>query len=315
LPKRATGTANNQLTRQLLVFIFLATEKKQINTVDDINHFGISYMHQLPYKKSIKDFIPQEFNLRKPDLAELLFGHTVKDSDEKVKPLKGRVCFEHAFSDKTIDEKIEPHTRILSSPKATFYPFYLNQSGRKGANLLTYDNAGKIAGRKRYPIKDLLPVEEKPKKNQLSISIKPLPSKTKFTSNIAYHNLLPAELGALLSALNFHKNNDCFHALGMGKPYGYGAVKVSVKGLDETSKNEYLNAFELKMNNWYQKKYGKSKSWQNSTQLNELFAMAKMTTKNENVEKLKYIKDPKNFRTLKNNKEHLPRFTEFLNLK
>ena len=61
---------------------------------------------------------------------------------------------------------------------------------------------------------------------------------------------MPIEIGALLSAITFHKNDLCYHSIGMAKPLGYGKIKLSVLDLNGFSKEvkEYLKDFESAMN-------------------------------------------------------------------
>ena len=57
------------------------------------------------------------------------------------------------------------------------------------------------------------------------------------------------ELGALLSALTFHGNADkLYHQIGMGKPQGFGKIKINNVTIDTSKpKNHYLSIFEKEM--------------------------------------------------------------------
>ena len=59
----------------------------------------------------------------------------------------------------------------------------------------------------------------------------PLPAGSVFRGIIRYHNLHPDELGLLLWCLRLE--DGCFQSLGMGKPYGFGRVRVEVTHLTE----------------------------------------------------------------------------------
>ena len=59
----------------------------------------------------------------------------------------------------------------------------------------------------------------------------PLPAGSVFRGSIRYHNLHPDELGLLLWCLRLE--DGCFQSLGMGKPYGFGRVRVEVTRLTE----------------------------------------------------------------------------------
>ena len=275
--------------------IFIAFKKiGALSNPEDIEHFGISYMHQLPYKNTIANAIKQEvpIDTNALDFADVLFGY-INDKNA----LKGRVSFKNAYTESKTNGDF--HTKTLSSPKPTFYPFYLEQNGEE---LVTYDDDNaKIAGRKRYPVKELIQKNNEENK-KINISFLPLPKKTKFTTEIAYHNLLPIELGALLSAITFHGNHkDHFHTLGMAKPYGYGAVSIEIEGYNDLKK--HLKSFESIMNIH-------EPTWVQSPQIKELFAMARMTPQKKS-NKLNYML-LKDFAKVKKQKKHLPRFTNFI---
>jgi hypothetical protein len=144
---------------------------------------------------------------------------------------------------------------VLGTPKASYYPLYVEQEGRNGivASYNTY-NKGQLAGWKRYMVKRsaFTPTAEPENKNIMT-EITPLAEGTQFESLIRFHNLRPAELGALLSALTFHNRRSCFYQLGQGKPYGYGKSRLDVKlerveGRDaSTDIAAYLDAFEQEL--------------------------------------------------------------------
>lgn len=220
-----------------------------------IKHFGLAYMYKLPYEKSIHELSPiqsyliekkrleKQEKFLKPDLATTMFGN-IKDE-----ALKGRVYFGHALSKNAIPfSKNEIKEEILAGPKASFYPFYL-QNG-------DYDNAqSKLSGFKKYPIHKSVKsgkYSEKQKENKKVFSkFIPLKKDTVFTAKIRFHNLKKMEIGALLSALTFHNQSNLYsHTLGGAKPFGYGKVKIEVEKLNYLAfdKKEYLAYFEQTMN-------------------------------------------------------------------
>lgn len=91
------------------------------------------------------------------------------------------------------------------------------------------------------------------------------------------HNLRPSELGAIVWALSFGGRENCFHSLGMAKPYGYGVVKVSIIGSQMTGNDgsstdigSAMDAFIKLM----EAEVGEGKGWASSTQIKSLLAMA-----------------------------------------
>ena len=105
-----------------------------------------------------------------------------------------------------------------------------------------------------FPAEETLPTNENVK-SRLAL----LPAGNTFTLKIRFHNLLPEELGAILSALTFHNTHDLYHNIGMAKAYGYGKLKWTDMTLRYTKEKAsyYMQRFETMMNsfldgNWIQ---------------------------------------------------------------
>lgn len=210
----------SELTKKICFApVFFIKEKAQEK--DEIINLGLTFLYREPYQNSLHQLMPENhLQKSKFDLAETIFGSTVNES------FKGRVAFSHAFIK---DYQIE-HEReiILGSPKPTFFPFYLEQNSKKPYSTFSNTDA-KINGWKRYLTHQ--DIEKQLFNNEnvnIRTKIKPLDKGCKFTSIVRFHNLREVELGALLSALTFHSNNDkCFHLIGMAKPLGYGKIKLN----------------------------------------------------------------------------------------
>lgn len=195
------------------------------------------------------DFVPEAIRTaEEPDFADAMFGWVEeKDWGPKVdrKPAyAGRVFVgdAHCTSTKNIwysQEPITPH--ILASPKVTTFQHYLVQNGDphhpdQKVTLAHYGTSPKeteIRGHKLYWHKGKDPDigandKEKGKPSQLT-QISPVAAGVQFTFKIRFENLHPAELGALWWALTLPGNDggDYRHKLGMGKPLGMGAVKIT----------------------------------------------------------------------------------------
>ena len=233
-----------------------------LNDDDTIHSIGLSYLYKYPYKKSIRQSIPEEHKKEEMDLGECLFG-TVQGAS-----CKGRVQFGHAKASGhpvPMDDKVFR----MSQPRASFYPFYV-EGGK------SWDDAVKISGHKRYPIRFGRPLPSPQGTKDMESSAAMLPPGTTFKETVRFHNLRPVELGALLSAITFHGNQDqCFHSIGFGKPLGYGAVSIqniALEGVDVQDNpvggiNEYLAAFEDQMTAF-------TSNWLSSPQMSELLLMA-----------------------------------------
>ncbi len=229
-----------------------------------IHSIGLSYLYKYPFKKSVYDGIPDELKNRDTiyiDTCEAIFGHIYSS------PLKGRVQFSHGMSVLNTCKEDVPTNTVSSTPHASFYPLYL---GLFNGKLQNWNNAERIAGRKRYPIRNTLLKNDSGTEN-MSVPLIMLKKGAEFSGKIRFHNLRPVEIGALLSAIKFHGIPDCFHSLGYGKPLGYGKVKIEAKLMNNTAEKEksYIQVFENEMNSFLKS------SWINSPQISELLAMAK----------------------------------------
>lgn len=101
----------------------------------------------------------------------------------------------------------------------------------------------------------------------------------RFAATVRFHNLHPVEIGALLWCLDWGAEAGLRHGLGMGKPYGWGQVAVTVEGMtaihDEGAPDEATcrAAFIEAMEAWASSK-GMKNGWAGSVQMMRLRAMA-----------------------------------------
>lgn len=276
-----------------------------------VKHFGLSFMYKLPFKHSIhelnpikpyKDIIKQIVNL--PDL---IFGYIDDDNS-----LKGRVFISNAMATSVtvLPEKRE----ILGSPKASFFPFYLQQLKKNGTHYSYQDSDAILSGYKRYPLQnpnnhqafEVRYTAEQLNNPNIFTNFKPLAEGTEFILKIRFHNLKKAEIGALLSALTFHGNEKLvFHNIGMAKPLGYGKIKISelqLKGL-QNEFLEYLASFEELIG--YEKI--------NSERIKILFAMA---SSGETLRHPILTTSTNQFKTIKEGKDILAKYpTQHIQIK
>ena len=295
-----------------------------------IKDFGLVVLYKLTYNRTILNIIknqqPHAFDKR-PDLAETIFGHINEDK------LKGRIHVSHALANTLPEKEIKEYELILGEPKETFYPFYLVQYVDEEGNILhtysagkrtrplylTYNDGGaKIAGRKRYPVHHLFnpekikPAHEEENKDNVKTKFCPLPQGTKFKTRIIYHNLLPEELGALLSAITFHNQPGRKHNIGLAKPYGFGKISIKITNFDEETIKSYICSFEKMMNNFIEKEYENSGQWRNRAEIIELLAMA-LDYKNQDPRKLKYP-DLQDFAKIKKSGKALPPYSRLMSI-
>ena len=243
-------------------------------TLDDgnVNAIGLSGMFRLPSANFIKGAIPASLqSTSRKDMAECIFG----TANKVLGSLKGRVFFGHAFVTDVPRKQLPEVCATLSSPKPSYAPLYTKQG--------TWNSYGvEIKGRKRYPVRNRVWGNDTGNSNTQT-KFNPLPEKTEFAGKIYFHNLRESELGALISALTFNGNSDCFHSIGEAKPLGYGKVKTlivninDVKVADDSNhcfkdcqekEQYYMKIFEELMNRNFN-------GWSDSPSVKQLIAMAR----------------------------------------
>lgn len=278
-------------------------------------HFGLAFMYKLPYKNSIHELEPiKSYSKDKIDLASVIFGQTSKDST------KGRVYFGNAFAkeNKSIDSK--NIKGILGGPKASFYPYYIDQT-QMDDKYMDYNNSeSQLRGFKKYPIHDRQPnfksgylsdYSEKQKQNENVFShLKPLLPGVEFKGKIRFHNLRKVEIGALISALTNHDQENQYFNIGGAKPSGFGKIKLELTEASRKSYLKYLSDFELCMNS-HLLPILKTK-WIETDQVRELVAL---NTPNNTLSYEYPILDMDSriddFKTIKKNKNSLKSHSSF----
>ncbi len=266
-------------------------------TRDDgqLRAMGLAMMFRLSYDRSIGDAIDHVTpDHRRPeaglDFAEGLFG-TVRDSkssesggesprDRSALALKGRIGLSHAVATESTQPVAAAVKVVLGSPKASYYPNYVQQA-RGGGYRTWMDPDATPRGWKRYRTMTRTWTPPLPTSGdgrsvnieKVGTTFRPLPEGTRFVAHIDVHNLLPQELGALLWALDFGGDDRARHALGMARPLGYGRCRFSVNSHDvrrmdgsQAELDECRRLFETYMEE-------QVPGWRSSPQIQELLAL------------------------------------------
>jgi CRISPR-associated protein (TIGR03986 family) len=213
---------------------------------------------------TVRNFIPPELReLASFDLADAIFGWVKQESkeeklpddfDRKYKQRAGRVFVTDALYKSNKDgiwyseSSVTP--QILSEPKPTLFSHYLVQPEQDNPNadpLKIKHYASKpieqtvIRGHKMYwhkghdPKFELPPPKKVIKERKLvsdtdstqTTKVKPIKQGVTFEFEIHFENLSDVELGALLWVLDLAQDDSYRLSLGMGKPLGMGAVKIT----------------------------------------------------------------------------------------
>lgn len=184
-------------------------------------YFGYTPRLRLFFAHSVKEGIRQKKTTM--DYARAMFGYAGKDDARKT-----RVSFEDAPVEQ-VNAKTKDEAYILAAPKPTSYFDYVEQ-GRVGNPVRTYnDNGFAIRGVKQYWNKKKVESASLGNNDRVASKFEVLPKKTKFNGCIRFNNLHEDELGLLLWSLELGEG--CVQNIGHAKPYGFGSVRIRVKGV------------------------------------------------------------------------------------
>ena len=209
-----------------------------------VTAFGHGQCFRIPYKKRISDAAQISGN-EAIDFADAVFGCTELWSS--------RVYFEDATPvDGKVSELETAKAHPLMQPNPTSYQLYVKQDGDE---LKHWDAVGaQIRGYKFYWHKtaddwkanDFELGENRKrlanKQEPLTKDMTPLKAGNKFAAKIRFKNLSAIELGALMMMFDLYGSTDAAYKIGMGKPFGFGSVKINPTLLVE-SKTAYTELF------------------------------------------------------------------------
>ncbi len=285
--------------------VFFLLEEQPAGAAHRIRAIGLAMMFRLAYRHSIRELVERQ---QGPDgggldLADLVFGHVPLDArddgDSRHEGLKGRVSI--GLGRPTVPHRdLAGVKAVLGSPKASYYPSYIEQQDgvpggappRDGAGKPVYrsymDDDARVRGWKRYQQFPGVVQPEPPRDargKRLDASgvqswFQPIEFNEGcgFRVPIRVHNLRPVELGALLWALDFGGAPGARHGLGMAQSLGYGSVTLevvegelaTVRG-ERVDLNQARQAFEDYME---ERCEGIAGGWRHSRQIFELLALA-----------------------------------------
>ena len=271
------------------IFYLLEKDGKSVRAM------GLAQMFKLAYKHSVHDMIQhvdKQFSDKVMDFVETLFGRV---SDKLEDTLKGRVSFGYAVCEDQAVKPVPQKPIVLNTPKPSYYPIYVRQQRTKEKTYKTYmDDDATISGWKRYPVhpkeEPEAPQGDAARNMKIQTVLNPLPTGTSFTGKLRFHNVRPEELGALIWALTWGGNDKLFHALGMGKPFGFGRISISLANGCKIIPNnfaEHLRSPQEYQASFMQYMEKQVVGWANTPQLKQLCAMA--DPEKAKNKKLKYM--------------------------
>jgi len=233
-----------------LVYIMLENDGNNQPVVDFLAPVSVP---RTGYRHSIGDLLPEEHLKACREYKSLcpacrVFGWVykgLKEAKEIPTAYAGRVRIENAILTSNAREEESITMPVLSTPKPTTTRFYLSdynglpvqgkddfRSGYDGKD--EKDRLNRLRGRKFYrhhgsgDANYYFDGIQPGKQNRTVRNIQKPGSIFEF--KMEFENLAGIELGALLWALELE--DGMFHRLGLGKPLGFGSVKLRVTGLE-----------------------------------------------------------------------------------
>ena len=235
-----------------LVYVELESQNRA-----KVRNIALARVARLRYRNAIGDLLPDHL---KPseyydqlDIASRVFGWVKARQDEDRNArvaYAGRVRFTHATLTEDGDKgvyKDEIPLAILGEPKPTTTLFYLQkkdgtwtEAERKqpgATSTIGYDGPNQLRGRKFYrhhgaALNRLEYERAGNHKDHQNRSVRGVRAPGNvFEFSIAFHNLAPVELGALLWVLKLG-DESCFHRLGYAKPLGFGSIRLKVQTVE-----------------------------------------------------------------------------------
>lgn len=264
-------------------------------------YFGMALFLRIGYRYPLSHGLysvhkqEEQAEHRTLDYTDSLLGYATKQE-----AYRSRVLFEDCKVQGTVKE-MGATSMILLGPKPSFYPSYA-MPGESGNAVHYSQETFKLRGYKQYWFKKPEQPKVKDEKNQNSkeetdskiMVIHPLPKNTVFRGVIHYQNLTQEELGLLIWCLKLEP--DCFQSIGMGKPYGYGCMKLDIEKLveydvaelygetlfpepklsDENQIQQYVHSFDKMAVEWLKeekKAYRRCKSICDTPEIQDFFFM------------------------------------------
>lgn len=218
-------------------------EEKAIFFVNTDTHlyFGMSLFLRIGYRHTIAEGLPAYHRDRNQQQEEQVdYPHGILGFSNQANSYRSRVSVED-FTLTAGGETIQEIPYTPGGPKPSFYPGYLRDAPREKYGLPPVspetkhynDSSFLLRGYKQYWLRDTAVTPLPPKRVDAASTVKLrlLPAGAVFTGVIRYKNLTEQELGLLLWSIRL--DDSCYHSIGMGKPYGFGRMKVQIQNLLE----------------------------------------------------------------------------------
>lgn len=190
-------------------------------------YFGMSLFLRIGYPHSLAEGLPEAHRqLAAKEDIPLDYPHAVMGfaADRAASPsYRSRVSTGDLY---LVGEpkELPPVRAILGGPKPSYYPGYTEEGKH-------YAEDFRLRGYKQYWLHEVTDSSVPEGKESVGTALRPLDKGSEFRGVIRFKNLTEDELGLLLWSLCLE--DGCCQTLGMGKPLGYGRMRLTVDALRE----------------------------------------------------------------------------------
>lgn len=202
-------------------------------------YFGMSLFPRIGHRYALADGLPQRHKDVLAGGSGVDYPHALLGFAGDEDSYRSRVSFADLTAVGPAGE--DPAWRgVLGQPKPSYYPGYT----KDGKNYSEEDF--QLRGYKQYWLKEVenpTGSTENVRSKGVISTMRPLPKGTRFQGVIRFRNLHEDELGLLLWSLRLDEG--CCQSIGMGKPYGFGRMKLHIDQLLETDLNSLYGGGNL----------------------------------------------------------------------
>lgn len=211
----------------------------------NIEYLSYTEVPRIPFRYGINSIVEKMRKHQCSDTNELCPACNIFGFIKENASLAGKVFFNDGNFYNSITNLQSITLKPLSSPKPSYYPFYLLPN-RKGVKS-DYNSENAVVGSKIYIFMDNVNLSNN-EKTKLNSTVEYIDKESTFSFSIDFINLSNYELGLLLYAIDTkYKQQDIPHSLGMAKPYGFGKLSVNEIKLELTDRAErYKDILALK---------------------------------------------------------------------
>lgn len=199
-------------------------------------YFGMTLYLRIGYQYSLCEGLPRSYQKDETEKPFLDYPSAILGFARGQFAYRSRVRFEDfVLQGNAVPQQVVK--TVLGSPKPSYYPNYVKDGKHYNIDPESQDkengrkNGFALRGYKQYWLKEAVPAKLPNDNENVATVLRPLDTGSTFRGVIRFENLSEDELGLLLWSLRLEEG--CCQSIGMGKPYGYGRMKLTIDAVRE----------------------------------------------------------------------------------